>query len=308
MKLLNLKAWIFAVLVCGAAMPCFGTEHGVTGYPIGIETVMTGMQPAPHTTFLYSFGTSYVANEAVGADGHPVLSNLHLSVESVALRVAHNWGIRFAGGTVGSWMALPAIRESMQTPGGKMAGSGIANIAFTPMNVSYSSAKVHWYYELGYSTPAPKYDENASLNIGQHYQSLLPAIGATYLSGDGSQEISSRVTYCVNGKNSSNQYRSGQEIVWEFNADRRTGPHGLTFGVNGAYYGQLTDDRQNGTKFQDGNRGRTLLLGPQVHIPITKRIDLVCKYYHESRVLNRTRGDALWFETMFPLQHRKAGR
>lgn len=45
MEVSDLKAWIFAVSLCGAFMPYFGTENGVSVYPVGMQTVMKGLQP-----------------------------------------------------------------------------------------------------------------------------------------------------------------------------------------------------------------------------------------------------------------------
>lgn len=308
MKVFKLKKWICTVILYGTCMPCFGTENGVSAYPLGLQTVMTGLQPAPHTSDLYLSSTLYTSGEVDGHDGHPISTDLNITVRCLSGNFSYNWGKRLAGGMLVSQVAVPFLSEALRTPGGGVNKNGLANIFVVPMNVSYNTEYVHWYYEVGYSAPSLDFNPQSSLNVGQHYQSVLPAAGVTILTAGARNEVSSRLGYSINSKNPSNGYRSGQELIWEFNADHRLRRSGVMLGVNGAFYLQTTDDRQNGTKVLNGNRGRTLLLGPQAHIPITKHLDIVCKYYRESLVMNRTRGNVFWLETMIPFpspRHRR---
>jgi hypothetical protein len=127
----------------------------------------------------------------------------------------------------------------------------------------------------------------------------------TYLSSRGINELSSRVTYVVNGPNHSTGYHSGNELIWEYNADRQLAPRGLALGVNGAYYQQITGDRLNGASYLGGYKGRDLSIGPQVRIPIGRGGGgLAIKYFRDTLVQNKTRGNALWFEAMMPIRFR----
>ena len=76
----------------------------------------------------------------------------------------------------------------------------------------------------------------------------------------------------------------------------------LAIGVNGYYYQQLTDDRQNDILYNGGNRGRVFDVGPQVRWHVG-RLVLIAKYQKDTLVQNRARGNAFWVEFGVPLGH-----
>jgi hypothetical protein len=296
-----LLLWLIVI----AAPRIWATENGVSGYPVGIETLMTGLQPGPHATVGYVYSTYYFANELDNSAGKKALPEFKIRVSSTAFKATHNWGWRFAGGTLASQLAVPLVEEELHTPGGVSSRFGVANLYIVPVNLSYHREHLHWYYELGYSPQAPSYDKSSAVNIGQHNQSVAAAYGMTYLSKGGINEVSSRMTYVVNGPNRSRGYHSGNEWIWEYNADRQLVPHGLALGVNGAYYQQVTGDRLNGASYLGGYIGRDLCIGPQARIRIGRSGGgLAIKYFRDTLVQNKTRGNALWFQAMMPIKFR----
>jgi hypothetical protein len=303
----SVRVFLLLCLIVTAAPRIWATENGVSGYPVGIETLMTGMQPGPHSTVGYVFSTYYFANELDNSEGKKALPEFRIRVSSTAFKVAHNWGWRFAGGTLASQIAAPLVDERIHTPGGIASKFGVANLYIVPVNLSYHTEHFHWCYELGYSPLAISYHKSAALNIGQHNQSLAGGYGVTYLSNRGINELSSRVTYVVNGPNHSTGYHSGNELIWEYNADRQLGPRGLALGINGAYYQQITGDRLNGASYLGGYKGRDLSIGPQARIPIGRGGGgLAIKYFRDTLVQNKTRGSALWLEAMVPIKFRQS--
>lgn len=76
------------------------TELGASVYPAGVETVMSGMVPAPGASLLAEFTNFYEANALVDGQGHAELAGFHLRVAAVAVKFVHNWGVHVLGGTL----------------------------------------------------------------------------------------------------------------------------------------------------------------------------------------------------------------
>jgi hypothetical protein len=60
------------------------TENGASVFPVGVETVLTGMQPAPGQTALYNYDCFYAANEFDNASGKSAVPNFKLRVVASA--------------------------------------------------------------------------------------------------------------------------------------------------------------------------------------------------------------------------------
>jgi hypothetical protein len=112
------------------------------------------------------------------------------------------------------------------------------------------------------------------VNIGHNTFIWIPNIAATYLTGpnlslggDGT-EISARLFYDMNEKNSVTNYQSGDVIDLDFAVTERYGA--FQVGLAGDYVSQLTDDTQNGKLVYEyqplnqgpGNRFGKIDLGP----------------------------------------------
>jgi hypothetical protein len=71
--------------------------------------------------------------------------------------------------------------------------------------------------------------------------------------------------------------------------------------VNGYLYKQTTDDQLNGTAVAGGNRGRDLAIGPQFRFFIGPHSAFAFKYYRDTLVQNKPRGNAFWFQLGVPI-------
>jgi len=71
---------------------------------------------------------------------------------------------------------------------------------------------------------------------------------------------------------------------------------GRQSGFNGYFYQQTTNDDLKGVVFQDGFRGRDLAVGPQLRFPLGKHGGFAFKYYRDTLVQNKPRGNAFWFQ------------
>jgi len=279
------------------------TENGGSVYPVGVETVMTGVQPRPGQTVLYEYTCFYMANEFDDSRGKSAIAEFKLRVFANAVKVTHNWGIHFLGGTIESQIGVPFVYERLRTESGKFSEFGLTNMNLIPVSVIYQKGNLHWYYEADLFSSGAGYSAAHAVNIGQHNQAIAPVAGFTYLPRQGKGEISSRFTYIFNGYNKDTHYHSGREFMWEYNASYEISKK-VAAGLNGYLYQQTTNDHLEGVVFQDGFRGRDLAVGPQLRFPLVKHGGFAVKYYRDTLVQNKPRGNAFWFQLSVPIGRR----
>ncbi len=294
------------LLPCCALMlalaPCVtATENGGSVYPAGVETAAPGMLAAPGETLFLEFNNFFMANGMANSKGESEIPGFHLRVGAWAPKIEHNWGIHFLGGTVVSTAAIPLLYETLTVPGaaGSRTGLGNADIQFAA--VSYAKRSWHWWYSVELLPPGLGYTKNALLNIGQHNLAYAPSAAFSYLPHHGRLELSSRTEYFINGVDSATNYRSGGEFLSEYDGMVKVTKR-LSLGGNGFWYRQLTDDMQNGLIVGDGNRGRTLAIGPQVNYHVGPCL-FIAKYQKDALVENRPIGNSFWLQFGLPLGH-----
>ena len=289
-----------AVAICAVMMTAaaFATENGASVYPIGVETVMPGMMPPPHATMFYEYNASVSANQTDTANGQAAPIEFKLRVFAVAFKVVHNWGLNFMGGTVESNMAVPFVDQELHVPPGKYTKFAVGNICVSPLGVRYAKGHWHYYYEGDLFFPGTGRSATDVLNIGQNNYGAAPVGGITYLRGR--EEISSKLQYIINLKDTATNYQSGNEFNWEFD-----GMHGISravaVGVNGFWYKQTTDDKVADAVFNDGNRGRDVAIGPEVRFNLITHGGFAVKYLRDTMVENRAPTNAFWFQLAVPI-------
>ncbi len=91
--------------------------------------------------------------------------------------------------------------------------------------------------------------------------------------------------------------------MWEYNAIYEISKK-VAAGFNVYFYQQTTNDHLQGVVFQDGFRGRDLAVGPQLRFPLGKNGGFAVKYYRDTLVQNKPRGNAFWFQLSVPIGRR----
>jgi len=297
----SLRHLTMVLLLLGSlACVAMATEGGASVYPIGAETVMPGMTPAPGASLLCEFSDFYQANGLVNSEGKNLMPGFHLRVAAVALKFTHNWGVHVLGGTLVSYAAMPLVNVHLTAPFGKGDKEGIGNPVFEPLGVAYERGALHWWYGYDFFTPGFSYNKNALVNVGQHNYAMAPAGAFTYLPKH-KTEISSKFQYIMNGENDQLHYRSGNEFVWEY-AGMQNITKNIAVGFNGYYYQQVTNDTQFGAIVGDGNRGRDFAIGPEIRAHVGHFV-LISKYTRDTMVQNRPVGNSFWFQFGLPMGH-----
>ena len=292
--------WSFllgAAVVTPLARVATATELGASVYPAGVETVMSGMVPSPGASLLLEFNNFYQANSLANGQGHSKIPGFHLRVSAFAVKFTHNWGVHVLGGTLVSYAALPFLCEHLDGPFGRRYKTGFGNPGIQPVAVAYAGGAWHWWYGVDVYMPGFSYNKNDLVNIGQHNFATAPSGALTYLTAH--TEISSKVQYIVNTTNNQTQYRSGNELIWEYDGMRNV-TRKLAVGVNGYYYQQTTGDSQNGIRVGDGQRGRDVAVGPEIRYHLG-HLALIAKYQRDMLVQNKTIGNSFWLQLGIPI-------
>jgi hypothetical protein len=317
---INIKHIGFSLMACLMAALLFSaaaraTENGGSVYPVGAETVLQGMMPAPHATGVATFTLFITANEFDNSNGQPALPDFKARIFGNAVKIEHNWGIPVFGGMLESTVAIPVLYEQVRegtshANSEKLTQFGLSNCLIVPLGVAYH--KGHWngFYQVDFYPPAAPYSTaTGKLNVGQHHTALSPVGAFTYLSDKEKWEVSSKVDYIVNftdnnPANGDASYRSGNELTWEYSAMRAVSKK-MALGLNGYLYQQTTNDQCTGAGCTVTGNGRDLAVGPEMRVFFGKHSAFAVKYFRDTLVENKCRGNGFWFETGFPLNFGK---
>jgi hypothetical protein len=292
--------WLSFVAVIAFVVGAGATENGTSVYPVGIETVLSGLTPNSRGTTLYGYVASYRANALDNSAGQSAVPDFQVDVFATAFKLVHNWNLPILGGALNSNIAVPFLRETLNLPIGQFTKSGIGNSSIGILELGYKRGSWHWLYEGDILLPGESYSRTSPLNIGQHNYAVAPVTAFSYLPSEGSWEISSKIQYIFNSEDIATRYHSGDEFMWEYVAMREVSKR-VALGVNGYFYQQTTDDRQDGAVFADGFRGRDFAVGPEFRFKFGPHSGFALKYQRDTLVQNRPRGNAFWFQFAVPL-------
>jgi len=294
---------ILCLMICAAmalatAAPARATENGGSAFPVGVETVMTGMYPAPGETMFAEFSIFYEANQIVNGQGKPAASEFKLRAFGTAVKMSRTWNLRVPGGYLNSYIAVPEMYEQLHVAPGRFEKYAVSNVDLIPVAIVNHKGFAHWYYEADFLMPGTAYSPGDALNIGQHNLAAGPVAGFTLLPHRGRTEISARNTYLFNGPDRATSYHGGNEYFTEFNLAQLVTKK-AALGFNGYIYQQTTSDKQNGAVFENGYRGRDLAIGPQLRFNLPHGA-FAFKYLRDTLVENKPRGNAFWFQIGVP--------
>lgn len=263
------------LLVSAAALTLAGAAHSVeSGAPItpfGVFDFGAGMLPPPSDVATVGVRAAfYSASELRDTNGKVSPVGIKLKVNSAALAIVKTTDIPLLGGTYGFSAVVPYLdmsnRLTIPTPGGPMPLKGtnaaVGDVTIAPVMVKWTPSPglfVNGRLEL--QLPTGSYRAERLINTGSNHWTASPAVAFTWI-GPSGLEVSSNIQINFHGKNKDTQYQSGVEYQHEFAIGQHVGP--WTLGVGGYLYQQLSDDKVNGAKFQDGNRSRVMALGPAI--------------------------------------------
>lgn len=276
-------------------------EGGSIVYPIGVETVMPAYAPAPQQLVMQEFTLFYSSSRFNDSYGNSAIPGFRLTEFANCVKFKYNWDKKFLGGNLMSGGGLVLAYAQVEANGATQTKTNMANQDLEPVFVVYVKGPLHWQYGMDIWTPGPSYKGGDLVNVGQHYWDFEPVVAVTWLPDKGRTELSSRLHYALKTTNPDNNYHSGSEISWEFNATQNVNKK-VALGFQGYLLKQVRDDTLHGVSVGDGNRSQALGLGPQLRIGIAKGV-IAFKYFHETEVRYHPIANAFWFEFGFPIHN-----
>ncbi|ROM53417.1 phenol degradation protein meta [Pseudomonas poae] len=278
------------------------TENGVTNYPVGVNTVLNGLLPAPGETYFYNYFQFYRAEHFNNSERNSSIPKFHVELVVDAPRIVHTWNQRLGPFTLASGAIMPIFHTEVAAWGMKQTKNDIGDMIVHPLLFGYSNDAHNFFTFLApfdMALPTGAYDKNRIANPGQNHLAFMPNVMSTWFPTP-KVEVSTAFTAELYTKNHDTNYKSGTVLSVE-------GMVGYSLnekwqvGVQGFFSKQVTDDKLDGDTYLNGFRGQVAAFGPQVRYNITPAIAVVAKYQHEFAVENRSEGDKFWVQFAFPL-------
>ena len=282
-----------AALLAAAIPAAHATETGGSVYPFGLNTVATGVLPAPGN-YLYLYNTVFTADVTMDGDGRPAPVPFDVEVRAHTLRFLQVLEKpRVFGGSVGWLVAQPYLIGDANIGARSDDGSGLGDTTLGLM-LGWHSPKRHSMTGIDVILPTGSYSSERLFNPGRNQYSAILYYALTQSFAE-RWNANLRANFIVNGTNDDTRYRSGLESGLEYSVNYGFAP-GWQAGVNGYLYEQLTDDEIDGTTVgSDGRQARVYAYGPQL-VYRQKRWGGSLKWQHEDGARNRAEGDKYWLQ------------
>lgn len=290
----ELRLGFLAVLGMACVFPSAGplaAEGGSGVYLLGLRSNAAGVTPPAGLFFsnqVYSYSGSIAGSVELG--GGRLAADVDANVLVNIPTVVWVTPARFMGGQLGF---------SATTPFGRTGVSGVVS----PFNISASdsvttfgdpalSAFLGWrngdlHIQSGVTTylPIGDYRSGELANVARHRLAADFYTAVTWLNPDWGLDISNTVGLTFNAENQSTGYKTGTEFHWEGALTKQL-EHGVSLGVVGYYYTQLTADRPPAriAPVLGDFKSQVAAIGAQVgynfnigEIPVATRLS----YYHQ---------------------------
>jgi len=292
------KASIFFAALSVATV-AHATEGGGSVYPVGSENYTCCALPPPG---LYGtiYGQSLTADSVKGNDGQVVTPpSFKVTANVIAPRLIWVTPAQLAGGSIGVHTIVPLVNLDVRVaPGVSQSKTGLGDIVFGPFIGWHHSENLHSVVAIDIFAPTGGYNKKDIANIGRNYWAAQAIYGVSWIDPRG-LNADAKMMYTFNQTNRDTNYKSGQELIvdysigWGFN-------NGLTAGVGGYLYQQITDDKQNGVTIAN-NKGRAIAIGPSFKYDSGKGWFVTAKYQIDTQVRNRADAKSFWLKLVFPL-------
>ena len=288
-----------AALTLGFAGSAPATEGGGTTAAAGAEGFLAGALPPPGTYGLV-YATHYQASRVNDNDGHSAVPGFKVKADVVVSRLVHMTSTTLLGGQLGYYGVLPLVKLNVKAAGMSDSRTGAGDIEAAPL-LAWHGPQWHTGAALALVLPTGSYDAGRMANPGNNITTIRPVFVASYLTESG-LDVSTKLSYSINRKNSDTNYQSGQYLHADFNVGTRVAP-GWQVGLQGYLIHQTTDDKVNGVKVgPDGNRTRVFAFGPGVRwqsSPTAPSVEL--RWLKETGARNHTQGNAVWLKAVWAL-------
>src|SRR6266540_3513335 len=271
---------IAAVAAClASALACFGAlaaEDGVGVYLLGIRGPFAGIVPAPglylqNDVYLYSGSAS--ASKDLPFNGNLVAGvSAKMFVDAPTLLLSTP--VQIAGGNLAFSATLPiggpdiSAALALAGPLGRVISrnlhDSIATVGdpYVSSLIAWHAGTLHWNAGVSVNVPIGDYHDGALANIAFHCWAADLFAAMTWFDPKTGFDLSGAVGITFNGENPVTHYRTGDEFHAEFAASQNL-PNGLSFGLVGYFYDQITGASGSGA-VMGPFKGRVAALGGMV--------------------------------------------
>lgn len=300
----------------GAAQPAQAAEYGLGNYLLGYGLPMAGYTPPPgvyfsDTWYLYQGSASRNAQIPIGRNlvagvSYNFLFNIAQTVWVTDAKILGGSlsvaaVVPFGGERTGASLAFTGPLGVPRQINAKDSIDALGDAAFAAF-LGWEQGEHHWNLTLTGFTPTGYYARDALSFTGLNRPGLDVKGGYTFLSQQTGTEVSGALGVTVNAVNNATNYQSGAEFHFEGALNQRF-PFGLTAGVGGYYYQQITADGGSGDRL-GAFRGRVAAVGPMLSYTFSyekQQFTVSGRWFHEFDVTHRVRGDSIFASLAFPL-------
>lgn len=285
------------------------TENGLTHYPLDVNTLANGFLPAPGAGTVDIYAQWYNATSNVHTPVGSLKVNSSISIFSP--RFLYTLPTHFSliedfdsAPTIG--LITPLLNLNINVPAYSEKGHilGLGDVALE-MDMSFNRPMAGYFSYAGMDVffPTGSYRAGRTANLGQNYRTFEPQYNFSWLPTR-RLEIDESFVFDINTENKATGYQSGADFNNDWGVNYNAFPNALpnvNFGLQGYNYAQFGDDTVHGVLYNNGNKGRSFGIGPQITINMFHHkggIDI--KYTHQFGVRNQSKGDKIWVEFGIP--------
>lgn len=285
------------------------TENGLTHYPTDVNTVADGIMPAPGTGLVDIYTQWYNATSFRGGSGKSEIPGFDSSISIFSPRLLYSLPQTFtlikpfeSYVTIGVIAPLLNLNLELYNQHGHILGLGDIGLE---TDISFDRPQSGFFSYLGVDTflPTGSYNPDRVANLGYNYYTVEPQYNLTWFPKRG-LELDESFIFDVNTTNGSTHYHSGADFENDYALHYTAFPNilpNVNFGVQGYTYKQIQNDTVDGMVYNNGNKGQSFGIGPQITINMFhNRGGIDIKYTHQFAVRNQPKGEKIWVEFGIP--------
>lgn len=288
----------------------YATENGLTHYPQDADTVANAILPAPGTAVLDIYTLWYNASSFAGPKGKSEVPGFDSSSSIISPRLIYTLPqtftlFNFFQSSVTGGIIFPLLNLNVQLNGQHKHIMGVGDFTFeTDFSMNRPQNGLFFYVGMDTFIPTGSYNPNRIANLGYNYYSFEPLFNLTWFPNS-RLEIDEAGVFDLNTTNGATHYHSGTDFDDDYAIHYTAFPDALpnvNFGVQGNIDKQIQDDTVYGKVYNNGNRGQSFGIGPQITFNMFHdRGGIDIKFTHQFAVRNQPQGDKLWVEFGIPL-------
>ncbi|MGE6784527.1 SphA family protein [Ensifer adhaerens] len=308
-------AFVVIGAIAGIPAASKAAEGGVGFYLLGSKGPAAAITPPPGVYFQND--VYYYSGNLGGGTELPTGGRLAAGVDGKAIIELPTFLFvlpeEVLGGHVGLTATFPIgwkqtnARATFAGPLGGTASANASDNVFTigdPVVGGYlgwQTGNFHWQLGTLINVPIGDYQKGELSNIAFHHWGADISAAATWLDPEIGLDLSGVLGVTFNAENPATDYRTGNELHFEWAAVQHFNEQ-FDAGLVGYVYDQITGDSGPGAKRPF--KGHATAIGATIgwnfkagDVPVAARI----KYFHEFETKNRVKGDAVYLTISVPL-------